>query len=134
MTPFNDLNTLSGGSIDIVHMEGQVWVVDFWATWCSACPWPMQHNDDMMSAHPEWQGVVRILGISVDTDPESVTKFVTKKGWSEVEFYLVGNSNAKTEWGVKYLPTVAVVDKLGVIVWRGNSSDDALETLIDSLI
>ena len=31
-------------AVDIVHKEGEVLLIDFWATWCPPCQQPMAHN------------------------------------------------------------------------------------------
>jgi len=30
--------------VSIEHKEGEVLLIDFWATWCPPCQKPMQHN------------------------------------------------------------------------------------------
>ena len=50
------------------HQEGQVWLIDFWATWCPPCQGPMAHNQEMLTKHAAddaWK-CVRIMGISLD--------------------------------------------------------------------
>ena len=54
---------------EIVQHEGEVILLDFWATWCPPCQAPMAHNQEMLKNHSEgddaWTGV-RIIGISLD--------------------------------------------------------------------
>ena len=50
------------------HQQGQVWLIDFWATWCPPCQGPMAHNQEMLTKYADndaWK-CVRIIGISLD--------------------------------------------------------------------
>ena len=51
---------------ELLHKAGEIWLLDFWATWCGPCQPAMAHNQNMLEHHPEWKGKVRILGISLD--------------------------------------------------------------------
>ena len=61
----NNLVDLDGNAKDVKH-NGEVILIDFWATWCPPCQGPMQHNQDMMNKNPNWAGKVRIVCVSLD--------------------------------------------------------------------
>ena len=58
---------LKEGETNIEHVQGQVILYDFWATWCGPCQKPMAHNQEMLSHNKEtWGDRVRIIGLSLD--------------------------------------------------------------------
>jgi thiol-disulfide isomerase/thioredoxin len=72
----------------IKHNEGEVILIDFWATWCPPCQAPMAHNQKMLEDNAEkWGGKVRIVGVSIDQGTETVNKHVDSKKWGLVEHY-----------------------------------------------
>lgn len=57
----------------IVHNEGEVILLDFWATWCPPCQKPMAHNQEMLEKRKaDWAGKVRIVGVSIDNSKDAM--------------------------------------------------------------
>ena len=69
--PFKDYgeidNVFDEGKTSLAHKEGEVLLVDVWATWCPPCQKPMAHNQEMLVKNEErWKDKVKIVGVSVD--------------------------------------------------------------------
>ena len=80
---------------NLTHSKGEVWLVDFWATWCPPCQAPMQHNQDMLEKRAaDWAGKVRIIGLSIDNTMDAVQKHVESFGYGVVR-ELVGHGVGK---------------------------------------
>lgn len=123
------------GSAELAHVPGQVWLVDFWATWCPPCQAPMQHNVDMLAKKGEdWKDKVRILGISIDQTKDAVNTHVAAKSWESVEHYHRAESDCSKVYGVSGVPHVMLVDKDGKIAFKGHPANRPnLEQDLDDL-
>ncbi len=110
--------------------EGEILVVNFWATWCPPCSEEMPKLNDIYNRYKN-RGV-QVIGIALDKDSlELVSPFVKE---NKIRYpILVGNtqilSNLKNFEGV---PTTLLFDQEGKIRKRFDGSFD-LEQLEESL-
>ena len=76
---------LNGAQSEIInsleHKKGEVWLIDFWATWCPPCQGPMAHNQHMWHTCGDlWKDLgVRIICISIDNDKSKLVSHVNSK-------------------------------------------------------
>lgn len=111
--------------------KGQVYVVEFWATWCPPCVDSIPHLTKLAKANKN----VTFVGISISEDSpknygpktvEKVKKFVKDQG-SKMEYH-VGmddkNMTIATNWlkpaGINGIPSAMIIDKKGKIAWIGH--------------
>jgi len=78
------------GTADIEHKEGEVILLDLWATWCGPCQNPMNHNQEMLAKGKEnWADKVRIVGLGTDETKDALKARITEREWTKVEHYWV---------------------------------------------
>jgi len=110
---------------------GQIYVVEFWATWCGPCKLAIPHLNSLQKKYAD---AVRFIGVSVweqisAEEPNSVPAFVKEMG--DKMTYTVASDRAAEKdlarmastWmeaaGQNGIPTAFIVNKEGRIAWIG---------------
>lgn len=118
LAPDFTLERLDGSRVTLSALRGKVVVIDFWATWCPPCRAEMPWLVDM-AKRLESRGVV-FVAIDEDDPPGQVP--LVRQFAQEVpgleRFAVLGNPDIETQYGVRSLPTLFVVDREGRIAER----------------
>ncbi|HSH46267.1 MAG TPA: TlpA disulfide reductase family protein [Longimicrobiales bacterium] len=144
--PAFTVESLSGGSLSLESLRGQVVMLNIWATWCAPCRLEMP---SMQRAYDRYrdQGL-EIVAISVDTDPGVrgpdgaregvVSRFVEELG---LTFPVGVDPDGETErlYEVTGLPTTFLIDREGRIrvrelggrYWDRPPHVDMIESLLE---
>lgn len=70
--------TLEGAQVSLLELRGTPVVINFWATWCAPCKAEMPQLQALYEGYPE--GEIRILGVNVGEDPESIAQWAEQYG------------------------------------------------------
>jgi cytochrome c biogenesis protein CcmG/thiol:disulfide interchange protein DsbE len=107
--------------------QGQVSVVNFWASWCVPC---VQEHPLLVSLK-ERTGV-RLYGVNYKDQPAAARRFLGRYGNPFVAVGADTNGRAAIEWGVYGMPETFVINGRGEIVYKhvGPISPETLETKV----
>ncbi len=108
-----------------------IYVVEFWATWCPPCRKSIPHLTELQKEYGP-KGVT-IIGISSEK-VEEVTPFVTAQGANMNYRVAVDSSRTSIkQWMEAYgetgIPHAFIVDREGKVAWHGFPSDELDRTL-----
>ena len=111
------------GPINIADGKGEkVYVIEFWATWCPPCLTSIPHLSKLQKMYKDKDLVV--VGISREKE-KIVSDFV--KAQKDMEYNVGVDKNGQTDTlymvGEKSIPVAFVVDKKGIMVWKGHPMD-----------
>lgn len=117
----------------VEDLRGEVVVVVFFATWCHICS---RHMPQLKRQMAKWQekGVV-FVGVANPNDPKSTEPVDVYVKSKDVPFFDVAFDRQQASWRsyrVSGLPAVAVIDRDGIVRWRGHLAFLG-NTLLESL-
>ena len=133
--PAIKLTTTSGQPITLNNYKGYVLVMDFFATWCIPCKESIPHLNSLNRKYGK-QGL-QILGVSVDEGNDSEVKsFIAERKISYP--VAIGGEDMQTEYGLRSVPTVYVINKKGMVAEKFQGYSDqtgkAMEETIKRLL
>lgn len=109
------LETLDGSSIDLAAQDGQLLLINFWATWCAPC---REEIPDLKSLHTDFENLT-VIGIALDRKGREVVEPFAQK--LEINYPIVvdESGSAEAEFGpIPGLPTTILVTPDGQITKR----------------
>ena len=113
--PTLTLETLDGASIDLEARDGELLLVNFWATWCAPC---REEIPDLKSLHTDFENLT-VIGVALDRKGREVVKPFAQK--LEINYPIVIDKSgaAEAEFGpIPGLPTTVLVTPDGQVTKR----------------
>ncbi len=106
----------TGDSVSFVELEGTPLVVNFWASWCTAC---IYEHPSLTRAWRRWErtGEIRILGIVYQDTPAGARRFLSRYGggWTQL---LDPGSRTAIDFGLYGVPETYFIDADGIVTHR----------------
>ncbi|HKR65297.1 MAG TPA: TlpA disulfide reductase family protein [Thermoanaerobaculia bacterium] len=114
--PEYSATTLDGAKFDLAARRDKVVLLNLWATWCGPCRFEIP---ELQKMHTEYgpKGF-EVIGVSVDEGgPDPVKQFVKEH---EMTYPVVLDPEGKLAnlFQTSVLPTTALIDRKGRIVWK----------------
>jgi len=130
------VDALKGGEpVDLEHKEGEVWYIDFWASWCPPCQEPMLRNNFMVKQNKEkWGDKLKVISISIDQTRDGIPGYVAANGLNDLTHYHCGESGCQDQYTVMGLPMSFIIDTKGTIVFKGHPASRELNKDFDTLL
>ena len=117
--------------------EAEVYVLEFWATWCAPCRKSIPHLTELQDEYGE--DGLKVVGISTDSDAALVDPFVKRQGLKMS--YIVGidkRRQTQRAWmnaaGLKGIPAAFIVDRDGIIQYIGHPMSEEFEDVLSKVM
>ena len=106
------LKSNNGSNIRLAEQQGNVVMLNFWASWCSPCRQEMPHLNDLSEKFSPLG--FQLMGVNVDEDPLAAERAINDL---QVAFPVLFDADSRIAdlFSVDAMPTTIIIDKDGNI-------------------
>ncbi len=132
LLPEINISTVGGQTINSTSLHGEKpLLLVFWASWCPSCK---EEIGPLNALYDEFKGRMVLLGINVGVnDSEArVKKYVARYKVKYPQYFDEGSLLTR-RFGVSGTPTIIIVDRQGVVQYKGHRLPTNLREHFDKL-
>lgn len=125
--------TTNGQKVSLSAYQGQVVVLEFFATWCEGCKLSLPHLNSLNSKYAK-QGL-RVLGLNpgVRGDSLSVVRSFIRENRINFPVALV-DGDLLVDYGVQPIPAIFIIDKKGILVQKFIGYNPQIQTAMETTV
>jgi thiol-disulfide isomerase/thioredoxin len=117
---------LDGSKFDLAGERGNVVMLNLWATWCGPCRYEIPELERLHARFARQR--FKVIGVSVDEGPvDEVRKFVSDQKMT-YPVALDPEGRLAVLFETTVLPTTALIDRTGKVVWKSAGIVDVNDT------
>lgn len=127
------LSDLNGKTVNLSDYQGQVVMVNFWASWCPPCTAELPTIQAFYESH-QADGFV-VLAVNAHENPNDVRTFINNRGFS-FPVLLDSDASVMDSYGIRALPMSFIIDKSGNVqyIHRGEIDTATLKAKVEPLL
>jgi thiol-disulfide isomerase/thioredoxin len=136
--PGQPLLTLNGDDLPWQQFEGQVVLLNFWATWCPPC---VEELPDLVRIQRSLgRRNLQVVAANLGESPAKIRQFLAQLKLSETDllFALDNAGILAKQWNVNMVPTTFLIDQKGqpLKLWKGEVTrdHDAFMNAVESVL
>lgn len=116
VAPDFELLASDGKTYKLSDFKGKMVVLDFWAMWCGPCKKKMPKIQELKDKYGKnGVEVISILAMNAGAE-ESAKNYFSEKGYTLKMLY--GTDQLTKGYNLKFLPTVTVINKKGIVLYH----------------